>query len=245
MNDTPKLHSAWQSLAFHLLPGAFITVVYFAIAPAVTAAGFPPLFALLLSILVVLLPVELAILYFEGYRLNGRLSLQGIVLNRQPIPLWQYFVIVLILFIWLGLAFTQLGPVDDFLARMIFPWVPVWAMPAALAVDVGRYSHTALLWTAVLGLLLNGILGPAVEEFYFRGFLLPRIPASRGWAPLINAVLFSLYHFFSPWQNVTRIVGLIPLVYAVSWKRNLYLSMFTHILGNTVGMVGLLAAILH
>jgi membrane protease YdiL (CAAX protease family) len=245
MNDVPHSHNLWQSIALHLVPGVGITVVYFAVAPAVTAAGFPPLFALLLSILVVLLPVELAILYFEGHRLNGRLSLQGIVLNRQPIPWWQYFVIVPMLFVWLGLAFTQLGGIDSVLARQVFPWVPVWATPAALAVDVTGYSHPALVWTAVLGLLLNGILGPAVEEFYFRGYLLPRIPVSRGWAPLINAVLFSLYHFFSPWQNITRIVGLIPLVYTVSWKRNLYLSMFTHILGNTIGMLGLLAAVLH
>jgi membrane protease YdiL (CAAX protease family) len=245
MNDDPELHTAWQSIGLHLIPGALTTVVYFAIAPAVTAAGYPPLFALLLCILVVLLPVELAILFLEGRRLNGRLSLEGIVLNREPIPVWQYFVIVPILFIWLGLAFTQLGAVDNFLARAIFPWVPAWAMPAALAVDVTRYSHTALLWTAFLGLLLNGILGPAVEELYFRGYLLPRISSSPGWAPLINALLFSFYHFFSPWQNVTRIVGLIPLVYAVSWKRNLYLGMFTHILGNTIGMVGLLAAVLH
>ena len=123
--------------------------------------------------------------------------------------------------------------------------MPVWATPAALAVDATKYSHNALLWTALLGILLNGILGPAVEEFYFRGYLLPRIPASAGWAPLINAVLFSLYHFFSPWQNITRIVGLIPLVYTVSWKRNLYLSMFTHVLGNLVGMIGFLAVVLH
>jgi len=30
-------------------------------------------------------------------------------------------------------------------------------------------------------------------------------------------VLFSLYHFFTPWQNVGRILGLLPMVYAVWW----------------------------
>ena len=84
---------------------------------------------------------------------------------------------------------------------------------------------------------LNGIAGPLVEELYFRGYLLPRIPSRRGWAPLINVILFSLYHFFSPWQNVTRIVALIPLVYTVAWKRNIYLSIFTHCILNTLGMI--------
>jgi len=93
----------------------------------------------------------------------------------------------------------------------------------------------------VAAFLLNGILGPVTEELYFRGYLLPRIPASRAWAPLFNVLLFSLYHFFSPWQNVTRIVALIPLVYAVAWKRNMYLSLITHVLLNTLGMLSLLA----
>jgi hypothetical protein len=76
-----------------------------------------------------------------------------------------------------------------------------------------------------------------VEELYFRGYLLPRIPASRTWAPLVNVILFSLYHFFTPWQNALRIVALVPLVYAVSWKRNIYLSIFTHCLLNTLGVL--------
>jgi membrane protease YdiL (CAAX protease family) len=79
-----------------------------------------------------------------------------------------------------------------------------------------------------------------VEELYFRGYLLPRIPASKQWAPLINVLLFSLYHFFSPWQNVTRIVALIPFVYAVAWKRNIRIGMWAHCLMNTLGMIPLL-----
>jgi membrane protease YdiL (CAAX protease family) len=241
MAETGQAHTAWGSIALHLIPGALVTAVYFAIAPAVVRAGYPPLMALLLAVLVILLPFELAVLLYCGRKLNASLSLRGVVLNREPIPIWQYFVIVPILFIWLGAAFTQLGGVDDFLSRHVFAWVPVWAAPSALAVNIAEYSHSALLYTAIAGLVLNGIAGPVVEELYFRGFLLPRIPASRTWAPLINVLLFSLYHFFSPWQNITRIVGLLPMVYVVSWKRNLYLGMITHVLGNLIGMLSLLA----
>lgn len=53
-------------------------------------------------------------------------------MNRERIPVWQYFIIVPILFIWLGATFTLLGPVDDFLSRNIFAWVTVWATPFAL-----------------------------------------------------------------------------------------------------------------
>ncbi len=241
MDQSVQAHTAWESIALHLVPGALLTAVYFLIAPTVVRAGYPPLMALLICILVILIPFELGVLLYHGRKLNGSFSLRGVVLNREPIPAWQYFVFVPLLFLWLGAAFTLLGPVDSFMSRQVFAWVPVWAMPSALAPNASQLSHTALLYTAIAGLVLNGIAGPVVEELYFRGFLLPRIPAGRAWAPLINILLFSLYHFFSPWQNITRIIGLLPLVYVVSWKRNLYLGMITHVLGNLVGMIGLLA----
>jgi hypothetical protein len=241
MNQAPQAHTAWGSIALHLIPGALITAVYFAIAPAVMQAGYPPLMALLLCILVILLPVELGILFYQGRKLNGRWSLEGIVLNRERIPLWQYFVLVPLLLIWASLPFLLFSPVDNYLLRTFFAWMPAWATTGISVASVAQYSHGAFLATVVLAFLLNGILGPVVEELYFRGYLLPRIPASRTWAPLINVLLFSLYHLFSPWQNITRIVALIPLVYVVSWKRNLYLSMITHCLLNTLGMLSLLA----
>ncbi len=75
-----------------------------------------------------------------------------------------------------------------------------------------------------------------VEELYFRGYLLPRIPASQKWAPLINVVLFSLYQFFPPWQSITRILDLLPVVYVTSRKRSVYVSIFTHCLLNHFSM---------
>ncbi len=245
MNQTLQPHTAWESIVLHLIPGALITAVYFAIAPAVTAAGYPALMALLLCILFILIPVELGILYYQGRKRNGRFSLEGVVLNRERLSVWTFLWMVPVLLLWLGGAFSLMTSVDDFVGRTLFAWVPVWAAPTALTMGLQQSSHAALLQTVILGFLLNGIFGPMVEELYFRGYLLPRIPASRAWAPLISALLFSLYHFFSPWQNITRIVALIPLVYAVEWKRNLYLSMLPHILGNLLGMIGLLALLTH
>ena len=78
---------------------------------------------------------------------------------------------------------------------------------------------------------------------YFRGFLLPRLSSLKGWAPLVNVLLFSLYHFFSPWQNLARIIGFVPMVYVAWWKRNIYLGMIVHCVGNTVGALGMLALV--
>jgi hypothetical protein len=79
-----------------------------------------------------------------------------------------------------------------------------------------------------------------VEELYFRGYLLPRLSRLKGWAPLVNILLFSLYHFFTPWQNLTRIIALVPMVNSVWWKKNIYLRMVVHCAGNLAGAIGIL-----
>ena len=92
--------------------------------------------------------------------------------------------------------------------------------------------------------VLNGVIGPVVEELYFRGFLLPRMERLGRWAPLVNATLFSIYHFWSPWQLVARILGIGPMVYAVWWKRNVYLGMAVHCALNTLAVVLTASAVL-
>jgi membrane protease YdiL (CAAX protease family) len=55
------------------------------------------------------------------------------------------------------------------------------------------------------------------------------------WAPLINVTLFSLYHFWAPWQFLSRVAAVGPFAYAVWWRRNVYLGMVVHIMLNTIG----------
>jgi membrane protease YdiL (CAAX protease family) len=241
MNQPPQAHTLWQSIGLHLIPGMLITIFYFVSAPVVLQAGYPVLMAILLAILVILIPFELGYLFYESRKQPGKNSLAKIILNRDPLPLWQYFVIVPLLLGWCATIFISLAPMDEYIIRHFFAWIPTWLIPVTTQAGLSQYPAQNLYITVVAAFALNGIAGPLVEELYFRGFLLPRIPASRVWAPLINVLLFSLYHFFSPWQNITRILALIPMVYAVSWKRNIYLSIFTHCLLNTMGMISLLS----
>ena len=75
-----------------------------------------------------------------------------------------------------------------------------------VAENISDYSPWVLIPAAVLLVLINGIAGPIVEEMYFRGYLLPRLERFDKWAPLINLSLFSLYHFWAPWQVFSRIL---------------------------------------
>ncbi len=231
------VHSVPRTLTLHLLPGALATVFFFLAGPPLIRAGYPPLLALLLAILVILIPFELGYLFYEGKRLTGSFSLRSVVSFREPIPIRQYLVSVPLLLAWSVAAFAILARFEAPLAKALSSWLPDWWVSAFSPVTISQYPKRVLVASFIAGLALNGIAGPVVEELYFRGYLLPRIPAPRTWAPLINIVLFSLYHFFSPWQFFTRVVACLPWVYAVSWKRNIYIGILTHTALNTVGWI--------
>jgi membrane protease YdiL (CAAX protease family) len=109
---------------------------------------------------------------------------------------------------------------------------------------IGDYSSAAWIGTLAAYLVLNGVVGPIVEELYFRGHLLPRMQYLGRWAWLVNVGLFSLYHFWSPWQLLSRIVGFGPTVYAVQRTRNIHLGMAVHCTLNIIGVVTVGALIL-
>lgn len=236
-------HSLGKSLVLHLLPGALITVFFVLLAPVLLQAGYPPMFTLLLAILVILIPLELGYLLYEGRRLNGKWSLRGVVLYREPVPLWQYFLFVPGLLFWAAFFFTVVTkPIDSFLIAKLFSRLPSWSLLSQL--DFSQYSGAVLKATLLMGLAVDGILGPVVEELYFRGYLLPRISRFRWGAPLVNVVLFSLYHFFTPWQNPGRILAFAPLVYVVWRKRNINIGILVHCLLNIGGLLLSAAAFL-
>jgi len=209
---------------------------YVLAAPLVRGLGFPSLMAIYLAIVFVLIPFELGYLFYRARK--GATSLGNVVLYREPVPKGPFVALVLGLLAWSSIIYVLIyPPLDAFFIENVFSWLPESFF---LAEDFAGYSTAALAITWVLGMVVNGIAGPVVEEMYFRGYLLPRISRFGAWAPLINTVLFSIYHFFTPWQNVGRIVGLLPMVYAAWWKRSIYVSMGAHVLGNVSVMLMLL-----
>jgi len=229
-------HSLARTLVLHLLPGALMVAFYAVAGPLVRDLGFPSLMTIYLAILFVLLPFELGYLLYRAQKDGSTLG--SVVLYREPVPHAQFVALVLGLFAWSAICSVLLyPPLDELFIKNIFFWLPDSFF---LVENFSRYSTAALLVTWVFGFVVNAIAGPVVEELYFRGYLLPRISRFGAWAPLLNMVLFSLYHFFTPWQNVGRIVGLLPMVYAAWWKKSIYVSIAVHVLGNVSTMLLLL-----
>jgi membrane protease YdiL (CAAX protease family) len=230
-----------QSIALHLLPGVLTSLVYVMAAQSLNSLGCPSNFALLLAGLLVLIPFELGFLFYQAKKRNGTLSLNGIVLYREPMPLKQYVLLAATLLLYANFILVVVyPPVAQMLTRTLFFWLPDWFF-LSLSLE---YSKSVLFVTASLGLVVNGFVGPITEELYFRGYLLPRISRVKVWAPVINGMLHSLYHFWMPWQVPGLILGLLPAAFVVWWKKNIYLGMIIHVTGNVFGSIVTLASIL-
>jgi membrane protease YdiL (CAAX protease family) len=224
-------HSLTRSVLLHLLPGFLIGAGYFALTPLLRTFGYPSIMALMCSLVLILLPFELGYLLYQAKKKNGSFSLRGVVLYRNPIPTWQYFVWVPALFVVMGLIFTLMKPVDAFLQGNLLAWLP--GLESGLE---GGFSQGALIQTYVLVAVFGAVLAPLVEELYFRGYLLPRMAYAGKWSPLLHSLLFGLYHFWTPWMFVTRTLGMLPLVFAVQ-RRNLNIGIIVHILVNFLDVI--------
>lgn len=238
-------HAFGKSLILHLLPGALVTAAYAVLVPVGSRFGLPAYAVFLVLGVVLLVPLELGYLVWEAWKRSGTLSIANVVSYRERIAPWQYAALSAPLLIWMLAVFMFVSPpVETSIIERMFSWVPEDYHLQGFASHMGDYDRTLLISSAVLLVIFGGVVGPVVEELYFRGHLLPRMSRFGSWAPLLHTVLFSIYHFFTPWQNPARILALTPLFYAVWWKKNIYIGILVHCAGNSLGLSGLLLAVL-
>jgi len=230
-NDVLTRHSMLKSLTLHLLPGIFAGVCYFALVPLVKSNGFPSVMALILAGIFVLIPFELGFLILQK-KATGQNFFYGIIRYLKKVPTWQYFVLIPSILIITGLLFKVLSFTSGFL-QTFFSWLPS-DMFLDMGLD-GDYSKLKLTITYVLFLVLIVLILPTIEELYFRGYLLPRMPLGlAGWTEIVHSGLFALYHTWTPWMIIVRAFGVFPMVYAVRRKENILIGIVTHCLLNSI-----------
>jgi uncharacterized protein len=236
--DVPlEQHSLPRAVTLHLLPGILIAAIFYGTAPLIMRAGFPAIGAGMLAAAVGILGLELGWLLFQARRQTGRFALSAVLPYRPGRFTWRKALLAFGLwFFGLAVSFGLAG-LKPAVLETVFPWMPGWAVNP-LPRDVAATSTATVLLVTGIGLLLiNVILGPLTEELYFRGYLLPRLARFGAWAPLINITLFSLYHFWTPWDVLTRIVMLLPMGYAVWRTRDIRIGIAVHIGFNGTGFL--------
>lgn len=228
-------HTIGQTIILHLAPGILITLIFAALAPLMERLQLPTFLALCVAGPAVLLPGVLGYLSLQGYRRNGRLSLDGVLLYRRPLPWWQYLALVPLVLLLSGGLITLLAPLSDALYQSWFaPWLPRHYL---LTPDLSAYDRPTLILSYAIFFVTIAVVVPIVEEIYFRGYLLPRLAHLGLWGAVLASVLFALYHFWTPWLALGRAVGLLPLILVAQWRRNISIGLAAHILANTVDVV--------
>lgn len=228
-----------EAILYHLYPGILITIGFVLLAPWAIKHGFPPQFGMLISIVVVALPILIAHLFAvrKMEKKKKLLQINGYA-NRLSTPKLILYSIGLVVFAFIIWGVTQ--PINQLITDNLLGWLPDWYTVQ----DFSGYDKEKIKTTLVFNLLLNGILAPYVEEFYFRGYLLARMNVWGKGAFLVNTLLFSFYHFWQPYIYLTLILSLAPMTYLV-WKTgDLRLGILTHCLLNLIGAIfsfGLLA----
>jgi membrane protease YdiL (CAAX protease family) len=216
-----------------LLPGILTGAAFFLIAPITQQNGLPSLWAHGIADTLVILPFIYGLLFYEGYKRNGRLSLYGIVLYRERIRWWQYLVFVPVVILSAAI-FPLLAPVTNFISENLFSW---WPAMYELSFDLRGYLPSIIIATLILNFLVVALLAPIAEELYFRGYLLPRLSRFGFWAVPLHTTLFALFHVWTPWMFVARVIGIIPFAYVVQRKQNIYIGVIAHVFVNTLDVL--------
>ncbi len=232
---------SWPAVvALHLAPGVALLLFSLATAPVLDRLGLPTVWGLLLGTLLVLAPIELAVLLRTAPRRQGEPWWRALGVRRirraDALPLL------------LAAALSALAPglvvgLEPLLRTHVFGWLPDWfgaGVPDLSAVAPATAAATVALW-----LTSNVLVGPVVEELYFRGFLLQRVPAAPIAAAGVNAALFAVYHLWQPYAVLTVAVFALPMAVLVRYRPNPALSIAVHCTVNLLTFGALLAGALH
>ncbi|MFI6387222.1 type II CAAX prenyl endopeptidase Rce1 family protein [Nonomuraea sp. NPDC050540] len=237
-------HSVPFSIALHLVPGAFIVAVYaFVAAPLVRATGYPIFMAWAIALAVVLFPLQLFLLWL-GKKQTGRFTMKGVVRHHdRPLSRRKVFWLGAACLVWMTVVSLSLTPLDNIVYDWFFTWVNYQGAGPDGTAYLQGYSPDLVLTTLLICSPFTGFTLPLIEEYYFRGFLLPRLPQLGKWAPFFNTFFFSVYHFWAPWTVLSKLVFLYPGVW-LAWKeKDIRVSIAMHpgsaLLMTVVGVIAL------
>ena len=246
--DQVEQMSIPKSILLHLFPGVLIFIFDILAAPFVEQLGFPTILTLILANLVILIPVELAILLYMSKKENDNYNIKELIPYFEPLSLKNFIGLIILTFIWAFLVNMLMFPVTVFLSKNVFAWMPEVFFsndPATLeTMDFTQYSQINLIIVLILAFLGIGIGVPIVEELYFRGYLMSRVSRFSIWASVITVALWAFYHFWAPWSFLAYLLAFIPVAFVVLKTKNLYIAIIGHMVANLFLVISLVPLML-
>ena len=222
----------YKIIILSLAPGIVLILLVLVFSSPLIGINFNILLALMTAVIIGLIPFLLGTLKFMARRENKKII--DLLPYKNRINVKKFVLSAVIPFAIAVVAFVFIRPIEAKIWK-IFDFIPDWFRLNKVNLAEINYLKITLLLT----IALNGFFGPIAEEIYFRGYLLPRMGIFGKFAPLVNAVLFSVYHFFTPWQNITRIIAMTPIAYSVWMNKNFKIGIIVHCVLNICGDIPL------
>ncbi len=240
-------HPLWLSLSLHLLPGILSVLVYIPLAKYFWEINLPTMFALLIVMVIVLIPFELGLVLYlskgksdKSQKSGGWMRFVSVIKNTKKNTRKTTIILSLVALFWIvfimGFVDKELG-VSTWIYENWFQWLPEYFDLASSYNNPEQYSTGVLVLLLVFTLIVGAIIGPFVEEIYFRGYLMPRLAKNTWMAPLLGAVFFASYHLWTPWMMPIRVLGLLPMLILVWIKKDVRIAIYSHIALNIMGDV--------
>jgi membrane protease YdiL (CAAX protease family) len=241
------------SLLFFGVPALVLFFGFHVVMPDLIRCGLAPFYAYFIGI-----GIPLAIMFVASlvaYRMEGNLMTRDALKKRFRLyrlsgKMWLLTIgAFAVIFILYGIAIR----INAMLLNSgIIPMpssLPAWldttgGMPGMTAMDqaFGGLSGNWLALIAYVVFLCFNVIG---EEFWWRGYILPRQELAFGkWAWIIHGLLWAFFHAFKWWD----ILGILPLALMIPflvWRfRNNTIGIVLHFLINGLGLIPILLGIL-
>jgi membrane protease YdiL (CAAX protease family) len=161
--------------------------------------------------------------------------------------LWTLAIIIFVLATYFGLGFTGkwVNSVPFLSPRDI--WPAEWGPGGPNQVVPGEFMGLTLKgqWWAVLVYIVGWFFNIFGEEFWFRGYLLPRHELAFGkFAWLVNSFMFWLFHISQPWILIAILPSILLQVYVVQVRKNTWIAIIQHGFTNSLAIFFLLAGVI-
>lgn len=238
LDESRQIRSIGKLVALHLLPGIILTLAYVLLLKSGLFQGYPKVIVLGLSGFIGIVFGELGYLFYVARKEQGSFNISNILGLKSKLKGKEFLLYSVTLFAIAGLLMSASKPVTNFLLNNVFSFIPSWYN---LMEDMSLFSRNIIIITILVNFFIITIILPIIEELYFRGFLLARMKWMGKYSVLVNTMLFSVYHLWSPWMVVARVVALLPLFSWVYKKDSLKLSIAVHCLANFTDVVALIA----
>ena len=241
--DSPIIPMSFsKSLLYFFIPAFLITLNMWIIMGLFADLGLSTFlnYIIIYATIPMLLFIFLSIVFYkrDGYELTWDALKSRFRLNKMNKLDWVWSIG---LFLFMFLSAMILSVTSPYIANIIQP-PPHW--PEELNPLLSK-TNTATLPTTFMGeplagnwsvlglLLISLIIATLGEEFWWRGYILPRQEAYFGkntW--IIHGLLWTGFHIFSPWNLIAVLSGALALSYVVQKRKNTVPAIIAHGLAN-------------